>query len=377
MPAEFRRKREGDLDHLRVFRQWDTLRPLILGPALTTAAIGALELINHLWFTIPNPAILYVTAVIFATYSWGMASGLISGAVTLVYAAAFFSGPAGFFTYAPDNFLRMAVLLVSTPAIVVMVGILQRRTARTYALQMERDRAEAANRVKSEFVANMSHELRTPLNAILGFAEMLDRRYFGELNPKQQEYVENIRLSAAHQLALVNDLLDLAKIEAGRMELHEDRILLREELDASLALIEERARAARLTLAIDTPTGLVLQGDRIRVRQVLINLLSNAVKFTPEGGKVTVRAATTQKDGLVVTVTNSGPGMSEADLKRVLAPYQQADSMVARPHEGTGLGLPISKRLVEMHGGSMDIASRKDEGIAVTVRLPPQRVLAA
>src|SRR5262249_38245671 len=158
-------------------------------------------------------------------------------------------------------------------------------------------------------------------------AEMLDRRYFGELNPKQEEYVENIRLSAAHQLALVNDLLDLAKIEAGRMELQEDRILLREELDASLALIEERARAARLTLAVDTPTGLVLRGDRVRVRQVLINLLSNAVKFTPEGGKVSVRAATSEKDGLVVTVANSGPGMSEADLKRVLAPYQQAESM--------------------------------------------------
>jgi signal transduction histidine kinase len=357
--------------------RWGAAKGLVFGPAVTFSVVAAIEATNLLLFTIPNPAILYITAVVFAAYNWGLVSGLLSAALTLLYAAIFFSDHGHLFHYSPDNFMRVLVLVLSTPAMAVMVGILQRRNARAYALQIERDRADAANRIKSEFVANMSHELRTPLNAILGFAEMLEKRYFGELNPKQLEYVRNIRQSADHQLALVNDLLDLAKIEAGKMDLNEERVLLREELDASLPLIEERLRATGLTLQIDTAPGLVLHVDRRRFRQILINLLSNAVKFTPGGGRVSVRTETSGDHGLLLTIANTGPGMSPADIDRALKPFEQAESMVAQAHEGTGLGLPISKRLAELHGGSMVIASREGEGTAVTVRLPRERVLAA
>ena len=347
------------------------------GPLLTLAVIGAIEAVDHLFITIPNPAVLYFTAVAFAAFYSGLSSGLASAGLTLLYAAVFFSDRGHLFHYTPDNLMRVFVLAISTPAMAIMVGLLQRRAERIYALQAERDRADAATRLKSEFVANMSHELRTPLNGILGFTELLERCYFGDLNPKQLDYVGNIRLAAGHQLALVNDLLDLAKIEAGRMDLDEDQILLREELQATLRLIEERVRAARLTLAVEAPAGVVLQADRRRVRQIMINLLSNAVKFTPDGGRVTVRASAVVGEGCQFSVANSGPGMSDTDIERVLKPYEQADSMVARNHEGTGLGLPISKHLAELHGGSMKITSRSGEGTTITVRFPSNRVLVA
>jgi signal transduction histidine kinase len=359
-------------------RTWDRLkgRELIVGPALTLGVLGLIEGTNSLFFTIPNPAVLYMTAVVFAAYNGGLGAGLLSASFTLIYAAVFFSNPGHLLHYTPDNLMRVAILGVSTPAMVLMVGVLRRRVVRASILQLERDRAETANRVKSTFVANMSHELRTPLNAILGFGEMLERGYFGTLNAKQLEYINDIRQSAAHQLALVNDLLDLGQMEAGLMPLHEERVLVRDELDASLKLIEKNAAAARLTVAVDTPIDIVLHGDRRRVRQIFINLLSNAVKFTPAGGSVTVCTKRSPGDGLVVTVANTGPAMSDADIEHALQPYQRVNSLISHEREGTGLGLPISKSLAELHGGSMEISSRNGEGTTVTVRFPPERVRA-
>jgi len=348
---------------------------LVLGPALTLLVLLGIEASNLWLFTIPNPAVIYFTAVVFAAFHGGMIPGLASAAITLVYAAFFFSKPGAPFTFTPDNFARMLVLLVSTPAVAIMVGFLQRRAENMTALLRDRDNAEAASRIKSAFVASMSHELRTPLNAILGFSEMLERGYWGAVNAKQKEYLADIRHSAAHQLALVNDLLDLERIEAGMTELVEERVLLREELDKSLKLIEERARAANLTLTIDAPEEITIQADRRRVRQIMINLLSNAVKFTPPGGRVTVEASASPQSGLSFTVMNSGVRLSDADIRRILKPFQQIDTGIAYAYEGTGLGLPISKGLAELHGGSLEIVNRRNEGTAVIVRFPANRVL--
>jgi len=348
---------------------------LLLGPALTLLVLLAIEASTRWLFAIPNPAVIYFTAVVFAAFHGGMVPGLTSAGITLVYAALFFSKPGAPFTFTPDNFARMLVLLVSTPAVAVMVGFLRRRSDRMTALLRERDRAEAATRIKSAFVASMSHELRTPLNAILGFSEMLERGYWGAVNAKQKEYLADIRHSAAHQLALVNDLLDLERIEAGMTELVEERVLLREELDKSLKLIEERARAANLTLSINAPEEITIQADRRRVRQIMINLLSNAVKFTPAGGRVTIEASASPQTGLSLAVVNSGTRLSDADIKRILMPFQQLDTGIAHAYEGTGLGLPISKGLAELHGGSLEIVNRRQDGTAVIVRFPANRVL--
>jgi len=348
---------------------------LLLGPALTLLVLLAIEASTRWLFAIPNPAVIYFTAVVFAAFHGGMVPGLTSAGITLVYAALFFSKPGAPFTFTPDNFARMLVLLVSTPAVAVMVGFLRRRSDRMTALLRERDRAEAATRIKRAFVASMSHELRTPLNAILGFSEMLERGYWGAVNAKQKEYLADIRHSAAHQLALVNDLLDLERIEAGMTELVEERVLLREELDKSLKLIEERARAANLTLSINAPEEITIQADRRRVRQIMINLLSNAVKFTPAGGRVTIEASASPQTGLSLAVVNSGTRLSDADIKRILMPFQQLDTGIAHAYEGTGLGLPISKGLAELHGGLLEIVNRRQDGTAVIVRFPANRVL--
>jgi signal transduction histidine kinase len=350
-------------------------RRFLLGPLLTLAVLIVIESINRWVFAIPNPAVIYFTAVVFAAFHGGIGPGLVSAAITLVYAAFFFSKPGAPLTFTPDNLTRMIVLLASTPAAAVMVGFLKKHAARSDALRRDRDRLESESRIKSAFVANMSHEMRTPLNAIIGFSEMLERGYFGPLNRKQKEYLSDIRHSAAHQLALVNDLLDLDKIEAGMTELVEERVVLREELERSLRLIEERARAANLTIAVEGEADIALHADRRRLRQIMINLLTNAVKFTPPGGRVSVRAGTSPESGLELVVANSGRTLSDGEIAHVLKPHQRLQSSLAQQAEGTGLGLPISKGLAELHGGSLEIVNRRNEGTAVIVRFPPQRIL--
>ena len=229
---------------------------------------------------------------------------------------------------------------------------------------------EVTSQHKSEFLANMSHELRTPLNAIIGFSEVLSEKMFGELNEKQEEYLKDIHASGTHLLSLINDILDLSKIEAGRMELELSEFHLPTALDSALTLVRERAgrRGIALQINVDSRVGQI-QADERKVRQVVLNLLSNAIKFTPEGGRIEVRAE--RVDGHVeVSVIDTGIGIASDDHDAVFEEFRQVGTDYAKKHEGTGLGLALSRKFVELHGGRIWLKSRPGEGSTFTFTIP-------
>jgi signal transduction histidine kinase len=228
---------------------------------------------------------------------------------------------------------------------------------------------ETASRHKSEFLANMSHELRTPLNAIIGFSQVLREQMFGEVNERQAEYLDDIISSGNHLLSLINDVLDLSKVEAGQVELEVAPFSLQEALERGVVMVRERATkdGVRIALTTDPHVGIV-QGDERRVRQVIFNLLSNAVKFTPAGGAVDVNAA--RADGEVtVSVADTGPGIAPEDQQRIFEEFQQTETGIEQ-REGTGLGLALSKRLVELHGGRIWVDSELGKGSTFVFTLP-------
>jgi signal transduction histidine kinase len=229
---------------------------------------------------------------------------------------------------------------------------------------------ESASRHKSQFLASMSHELRTPLNAIIGFSEVLHERMFGELNAKQAEYVDDILSSGRHLLSLINDILDLSKVEAGRMELDLTRFDLPSALGNVLTLINERAVRGQVTVELNVDEQLgTFVGDERKVRQIMLNLLSNAVKFTPAGGRVEVTAV--GLNGMVeITVSDTGVGIAPEDQATVFEEFRQVGSDYARKREGTGLGLALVKRFVELHGGTIWVKSQVGQGSAFTFTLP-------
>jgi signal transduction histidine kinase len=230
---------------------------------------------------------------------------------------------------------------------------------------------EAANRNKSEFLANMSHELRTPLNAIIGFSEVLSERMFGELNEKQADYIGDILQSGRHLLSLINDILDLSKIEAGRMELELSDFDLPGTVENALTLVRERAFRRGITLerTVDERLG-TIRADERKVKQVLVNLLSNAVKFTPEGGKIDVRVAMNDREA-AISVTDNGVGITPEDQEKVFEEFRQVGT-VSRKVEGTGLGLAISRKFVELHGGKIWVTSQVGTGSTFAFTLPLQ-----
>jgi len=228
---------------------------------------------------------------------------------------------------------------------------------------------EAASRHKSEFLANMSHELRTPLNAIIGFSEVLTERMFGELNEKQDEYLKDIHASGQHLLSLINDILDLSKIEAGRMELEVTDFDLPSAIDNALILVRERATRRGITLghSVDERLG-TIRGDERKVKQVLLNLLSNALKFTPEGGRIDVRAGV-HDEVAEIAVADTGVGIAPEDQEAVFEEFRQvgtADKKV----EGTGLGLALSRKFIELHGGRIWVESEVGKGSTFRFTLP-------
>jgi signal transduction histidine kinase/CheY-like chemotaxis protein len=229
---------------------------------------------------------------------------------------------------------------------------------------------EAANRHKSEFLASMSHELRTPLNAIIGFSEVLLERLFGELTAKQEEYLRDILDSGRHLLSLINDILDLSKVEAGRMELEVGSFSLPEVLESGLTMVRERANRHGIDLSLEVdPTLDVIEADERKVKQVVFNLLSNAVKFTPDGGQVGITAGL-DGEGVRLTVWDTGIGIAPEDQERVFEEFQQVGAWDGQAREGTGLGLALVRRFVELHGGHLSVESAIGQGSRFTFTLP-------
>ena len=236
--------------------------------------------------------------------------------------------------------------------------------------EQEKIRAEQASQSKSEFLANMSHELRTPLNAINGFSDIMKKEMFGPLgDPRYREYVSDILFSGQHLLSLINDILDMSKIEAGKMTLNVETLSIDQMIQQVLRIVRGRADENRLKLHYTPAEAQDIEADPRAVKQVLLNLATNAIKFTPEGGSVTVQVDP-RATGLIVHVIDTGIGISEADIARLAQPFEQIDSQHSRQHEGTGLGLALSKSLVELHGGNFGITSELGKGTTVTFTLP-------
>jgi two-component system cell cycle sensor histidine kinase PleC len=235
--------------------------------------------------------------------------------------------------------------------------------------------AELASRVKSEFIANMSHELRTPLNAILGFSKLLAEGGDCKLTPPEvADYSNLIHDAAGHLLAVINNILDISKIQSGKCTIEARELNLAEVLSASASSFRLIAQAAGLSLVEKfDPDVPIVVGDSVKLRQVFTNLISNALKFTRSGGSVTIRAIRLPDGGAAIQVTDTGVGMSKEDVAIALTPFGQVDATHARWREGTGLGLPIAKALVQLHGGELKIRSLKDVGTEVSVHLPSRK----
>jgi signal transduction histidine kinase len=239
-----------------------------------------------------------------------------------------------------------------------------------------RDAAEAADKAKSEFLANMSHELRTPLNAIIGFSGIMRDSLLGPISGQYAEYAQIIGDSGSHLLAIINDILDIARAETQGLELAEAQVDIARAVDFSAKLVRELAQRADVACSYEVD-GAVPQfwGDEKKLRQILINLLSNAIKFTPTGGAVRLRMYRRPGSGLVLEVADTGIGIPADKMSVALAPFGQVDSSLSRKYEGAGLGLPLTKRLIELHGGTMEIASEPGKGTTITAHFPANRFL--
>jgi two-component system cell cycle sensor histidine kinase PleC len=260
-----------------------------------------------------------------------------------------------------------------------LLRVMAETTARhAEELERQRKRAEAASESKTQFLAGMSHELRTPLNAIIGFADLIRMQLFGPIDPPRYlEYADDIHGSGVHLLGMINELLDMAKIEAGRVDLHESVIHPAEIGYEVLRMLRQSAGNARVRVEMRVPESLpYIRADEQQIRRVLVNLLSNAIKFTPAGGRVTISARELSEGGLEFAVRDTGIGIPADKLDRVLEPFEQVENSFTRTRSGTGLGLPLTKAMMEAHGGHLVLESVLDQGTCVRAILPPERIVA-
>ena len=293
-----------------------------------------------------------------------------------------------------DISAELVALLISTLMLagILMIGRMfneiQKRRAesesataslhqRTRELHEQKNRAEKANRAKSEFLANMSHELRTPLNSILGFSQLLQSETFGPVGSQtNKEYVQIILESGTHLHHIIGDILDLSRIEAGEKDFFEETLDMEEIVGECIEMMSDNVTRKKLSLHTEFDSGLPLfQGDRLKVKQILLNLLSNSVKFTPEGGEIEVKVSLNDKRAMVLSVKDTGIGITEADQKIILDPFCQGGKTFTRSFAGTGLGLTLVKALTELHGGSLLLESKVGVGTTVTTTFPPERCL--
>jgi signal transduction histidine kinase len=260
---------------------------------------------------------------------------------------------------------------------IIMLSDATERKRQERALRHAKESAEAANRAKTQFLANMSHELRTPLNAIIGFSEVISNKLFGDLDERYRDYAGDIVSSGRHLLGLINDILDLSKIDLGQATLSEGEVELAHAVQSCERLMHERAERGGVQVIAALPSDLPqIWADETKVKQIVLNLLSNAVKFTERGGKVVISAGSLADGGLTLTITDTGIGMRPEDIPKAMAPFGQLESTFERRFEGTGLGLPLVQRLVELHGAELRIDSQLGQGTKVEVRFPQRRVIA-
>jgi PAS domain S-box-containing protein len=263
-------------------------------------------------------------------------------------------------------------------ALIVCIGfdITEQREVEVKLIKAKNE-AEMANRAKSEFLANMSHELRTPLNAILGFSEIIRDRQFGPDINRYAEYAAHIHDSGEWLLSLISDILDMAKLEAGKMQLVEEVTDLGELVDGCLRMVSVRAQESGVDLVPKLPAEPVrLLADQKCMKQILLNLLSNAIKFTPKGGRIQLEITYPRQDGVKLVVSDTGIGIPAANMRQLFQPFHQVENTLTRGRSGTGLGLAITKRLTELHGGTIGVESSPGTGTTVTVALPSSRLVA-
>ena len=260
---------------------------------------------------------------------------------------------------------------------VVSRDLVQERERVNVELERAKTVAEASSRAKTDFLANMSHELRTPLNAVIGFSEFIQNETLGPVgHPKYRDYLTDIHNAGTHLLAIIEDVLDMARIERGRIELHEQEADLSAIIREAATMVNPAARQSQVTILVENvPDVLQMFGDSRKLTQIVINLLSNAVKFSNPGGRVTVAVQDGGVEGVTIAVTDQRIGMSAEQIKRIGTPFFQAEGALRRNHHGTGLGLAITKKLVEMHGGKLTFESTPCVGTVVHVSLPRQPTL--
>ncbi len=251
---------------------------------------------------------------------------------------------------------------------------LNEREAVYEATRAARDEAEAASRSKSEFLANMSHELRTPLNAVIGFSQAMLGQIKGPLNEHYRDYAQDICDGGSHLLAIITDILDLSKAEAGKLELVEEPVDLGAVIEQACRFVRDRAQEAGHRLTVRIGQGMpAVMADPLRLKQIAINLLSNAVKFTPPGGRIEIGAAFDERAGFTITVSDNGIGIAEEHLQKILEPFFQVEGSLRRRHEGSGLGLALAAKMAALHGGALSVESTPGRGTTVTVTLPAYR----